>query len=167
MNKQINNELKTVSDEFCELLNTLTEQQLNKVPFSQSWTAGQVGEHILKSNPYSVLEGETSETTRQIDEHCQTLNHIFLNFDTKLVADPIAPNYPTSEFIPKVKLLADLNEVNKNIIAFTNQNELGLLCLDFEFPTIGHLTRYEWVHFTIVHTKRHIHQLKHIVTQVS
>jgi hypothetical protein len=72
MNLEITIALKKVSEEFYELLKNLTEQQLNNVPFPESWTPAQIGEHILKSNPYSVLEGETSETKRLIDEQCQT-----------------------------------------------------------------------------------------------
>jgi hypothetical protein len=36
------------------------------------------------------------------------------------------------------------------------------LCMEFDFPGFGHLTRYEWLKFIVFHTQRHIHQLKQI-----
>jgi hypothetical protein len=38
--------------------------------------------------------------------------------------------------------------------------DLHATCLDFEMPTVGTLTRIEWLSFAVVHTQRHIWQLK-------
>lgn len=167
MDKRIVKEFQDIANKLNLILHSLTEEQLNQVPFPQSWTAGQVGDHLLKSfNSWTIMDGETSTTTRQIDENCKPLSDLFLDFEIKMSAEPSDFNYPTNDYIKKENLLTELEKVTSAIISFSNQNELGLLCLDFELPTFGHLTRFEWLHFYVVHTQRHIHQLKNIINKI-
>lgn len=155
-------------EDLTELLGTLDEKQLNRVPFSQSWTAGQVGDHLLKSYGSRVIfNGPTSIANRPVDEKCQPLSTLFLNFDIKLKAEPSDFNYPTDDYIKKDVLLTGIRTTADSIIDFSNKKELGLLCLDQEFPTFGHLTRLEWLHFYTVHTQRHIHQFQNIINHLS
>jgi hypothetical protein len=40
--------------------------------------------------------------------------------------------------------------------------DLSVICLDFELPGMGMLTRLEWIDFYVFHTRRHIVQLERI-----
>lgn len=167
MEKEIINEFQRITEELIGDLSSLTEQQLNKIPYSQSWTAGQLGDHLLKSyNSWTIFTGTTSIANRPIDEFCEPLSELFLNFDIKLMAEPSDFNYPTSDFINSETLLSKIRTTVDNIVNFSTQNELGVLCLDFEFPNFGHLTRLEWLHFHKIHTQRHIKQLRKIINHI-
>jgi hypothetical protein len=167
MEKELISDFQNVTKDLISILSPLTEQQLNKIPFSHSWTSGQVGDHLLKSySSWTIFCGETAITNRPIDHFCKPLSEIFLNYDIKLTAEPSDFNYPSKDFISRNTLLNNIQTIIDNIINFSNHNELGVLCLDLEFPTIGHLTRFEWLHFHKVHTQRHIRQLKNIINHI-
>jgi hypothetical protein len=167
MKKEVVNELQKVTEDLIGILSPLTEQQLNIIPFSQSWTAGQVGDHLLKSySSWTIFSGTTVIANRSIDEFCKPLCEFFLNFDIKLTAEPSDFNYPTNDYIKRETLLTNIRTTTEDIINFSNQNELEVLCLDFEFPTFGHLTRFEWLCFHKTHTQRHIRQLINIINHL-
>ncbi|MBE7179216.1 MAG: DinB family protein, partial [Mucilaginibacter polytrichastri] len=55
-------------------------------------------------------------------------------------------------------------QTNRNdVIATARDMDLSMLCLGFDFPGLGFLTRYEWLYFNIYHTQRHIRQLRNIL----
>jgi hypothetical protein len=155
-------QLESAFKELQYVLSSLTEEQLNKVPFEGSWTAGQVGDHLLKS--YSVaetLKGRTAAANRPPDEKAEQLKNIFLDFSTKLKS----PDFiiPTNDHINKDELLKNIGEKIKDILHSVQTKDATELCLDFEPPVIGKLTRLEWTCFVFAHTTRHIHQLKKII----
>jgi hypothetical protein len=167
MDKILINEFQNATEDLIRILSSLTEEQLNKIPFSESWTAGQIGDHLLKSySSWTIFNGKTAITNRPIDEFCKPLSDIFLNYDIKLTAEPTDFNYPSEDVILKDSLLRNIQTMIDSIINFSTHNELGVLCLDLEFPTIGYLTRFEWLHFHKVHTQRHIRQLKNIINHL-
>lgn len=160
-------EFKITIEDLIRLISSLNDEELNRIPFPNSWTAGQIGDHLLKSfHSWDVLKGTTSAPDRPVDENCKPLSELFLNFEIKMQAEPSDFNYPTNDFIIKHKLLSDLRKITNDIIEFSNQHPLGLLCLNFKLPTFGYLTRLEWLHFYTVHTQRHNHQLKNIINHL-
>ncbi len=54
MVEEILNQLQKTTDELIHGLSSLSQEQLNAVPFEGSWTAAQLGEHLHKS--YNVAE---------------------------------------------------------------------------------------------------------------
>jgi len=167
MKNQIISDFQEIIHELIAILNPLNDSELNKVPFPNSWTAGQVGDHLLKSfSVWDIFKGHTAEPKRAYDHNCKLLSDIFLNYEIKFTVEPNEFNYPSDDSIKKEILLKELTLVINDIIAFSENNNLCLLCLDREFPNIGHLTRYEWLHFFNVHTQRHIYQLKNIAKKL-
>lgn len=168
MEKEVIIQFQNVTEDLVSILSLLTEHQLNKTPFPQSWTAGQVGDHLLKSyGSWTIFGGTTAIANRPIDDFCKPLSDLFLNYDIKLTTEPTDFNYPANDFIKKGTLLANIRRTVDSIIDFSDKNELGVLCLDLEFPTLGHLTRLEWLYFHKVHTQRHIRQLTNIIDQIT
>jgi hypothetical protein len=158
-------DIKTkIEQEFGELITSLSlldQDQLNMVPFNGSWTAAQVGEHLLKS--YGIIEvfrGTTTPTERPVDEKVSELKSVFLNYEIKMESPEFI--LPSEETINKNELLKGLEEQTKAIVNFILDKDLSLTCLDFEFPYQGHLTELEWVHFLYYHTQRHLNQLEKI-----
>lgn len=159
-------EIKNSTDELLQLLSSLSEGQLNQVPFEGSWTAGQVGDHLLKSyDAVRMLNGRTAPTQRPADEKVQEIKELFLNFEVKLQSPEFI--IPSGEMMNKERLLKDLRERIDGVIGFSRQDDLSETCLGFEFPGSGAITKLEWAHFFNCHTLRHYHQLKNIVDKIS
>ncbi|HYC30345.1 MAG TPA: DinB family protein, partial [Chitinophagaceae bacterium] len=154
-------ELETTFKELQQILSSLTEEQLNKVPFPGSWTAGQVGDHLLKS--YGVAEtlnGRSAKAERPYDEKVEQIKSVFLNFDLKLQS----PDFiiPTNDHVNKDELLQNISEKTTIILQAVQTKDPTEICLDFGVPVLGNLTRLEWACFVYCHTQRHINQLKKI-----
>ena len=163
MKKEIISEFDTTSSELIELLSGLSSEQLNEVPFEGSWTAGQVGHHLLKSyGVVSILGGKTMETTRPVNEIIDNIRMVFNDHSIKMESPEFI--IPTEKKIEKDKLLNGLAEKINAVRNYAENNpDLSLTCLDFELPGAGHLTRSEWIQFMSIHTQRHIRQLKNII----
>lgn len=168
MNKEII--LKDFTTTFNDLANSIEafdDENFNKVPFENSWTAGQVAEHLILANTgfAAVLNAKVKETDREIDELIPRLESDFLNFDSKMQSPdfiyPEMKDYNKSEQLSKIK---DIQAVTLEAIAAL---DLSKTCLAFELPVYGHLTRLEAIYFVIYHTQRHTHQLNKIYTKLS
>ena len=163
MNKEILSEFNSTSNELLEILYVLSQEQLNEVPFIGSWTAGQVGHHLLKSyGVATILKGKTIETKRPVNEKIIGIREMFSDHTIKMES----PDFilPTEKWIEKDKLLNGLSEKINDVRNFAeNNNDLSLTCIDFELPGAGSLTQSEWIQFMSIHTQRHIRQLKNII----
>ena len=144
-----------------ELVASFTDEQLNSIPLENSWTAGQVADHIIKalSGSAKTLHGKTETIDREAGEKIKAINDVFLDFTSKMKSpDFILPgNGP----FKKTELLTAIEKIRKEILETSNL-DLSLLCLDFELPGFGKFTRLEWLHFFLAHTQRHTNQLKNI-----
>ena len=159
---------KFVSDTLQELrkkLASFTEQNLNRLPFQNSWTAAQVFDHLLKS--YSVVEtlnGGVKVADRNPLEKEKAIADVFLNFETKLKSPQFI--VPDEKYFRKTELEERLDT---KIMALTRAAtlDLNMVCTDFGLPQMGHLTRAEWLYFVSYHTQRHLHQLQKIEAALS
>ncbi len=150
------------TSELVQALSSLTEKELNRIPFDGSWTAGQVGEHLLLSGAgiTKLLTGNTHTIKRPANEKVELIESIFLDFSKK--AKSAKTICPSDEPKEKEKLIRALKETMDEIRKTADAIDLSLSCKDFPFPTLGEFTRWEWINFVICHTKKHIHQIKHI-----
>lgn len=160
--KALGGQAKETSAAFLSTLNGFTEEQFNTQPGYGGWTAGQVAEHLLKSaGVVETIAGRTEPTTtRQPDAHCPMIASIFLDFNTKLQS----PDFiiPSDGYHDKQEFVGKLTTVWEKIKQGVSLLDLSVTCLDFEFPTVGPLTRLEWLWFYVWHTQRHLNQLKKI-----
>tara|TARA_R110000796_G_scaffold252637_1_gene389569 strand:- start:11172 stop:11669 length:498 start_codon:yes stop_codon:yes gene_type:complete len=156
---------KETSSELIKLLNSVSQEKFNKIPFEGSWTAGQLGDHLLKSyGAVEVLNGSTEKTDRPADEKVAEVKSLFLDFSIKM-------NSP-EEILPSEKPLnkeSIINGLQEKIEAFNlviENKDLTETCTDYAIPEYGPFTRLEWIHFSIVHTQRHVHQLRKIISNL-
>lgn len=165
MNTEVLNKFDKTTGELLKLLSSLTEEQLNIPPFENSWTAGQIGDHLYRS--YSVMQiltGNVEDTDRAPDEKLPEIEKLFLDFSIKM--DSPKEILPSTKPINKDILIDGLKEriaSQRNIIL---TKDLSKICRDFEIPEYGPFTRLEWIGFNTVHTQRHIHQLKDIIQKI-
>lgn len=156
-------EFEKALDEFVSTLSQFSQEEINKIPFKGSWTAGQVGRHILKAVggfPELLQFGEVKKTERAPDEKVGEIDSVFLNFDIKMKS----PEFVLPENITynKEELISSLKEAKEKTVELSKTRDLSLTSLAFELPKTGFLTLFELLHFARVHAIRHNRQLKNI-----
>lgn len=160
MATELNTEIKETANALLQTLAAFNKEQLNKVPYADSWTAGQVGEHLIKAVSAGILYGTTKDTERPPDVMVKPLRDQFLNFDIKMESpDFILPSDGPHD---KEATINKLQGVWKELAEAADTLDLTKTCLDFTIPGVEPMTRLEWLNFYIAHTKRHTHQLKNI-----
>ncbi len=154
--------LENTRQDLLQTISGFTQEQFNQIPFENSWTAGQVAEHIVKfsSGGAEILKATGTDTQRDPAEKIEPLRDLFLNFDIKMTA----PNFIQPSSAPKEKeaILRSLENGFGPMISLSKTTDLALIYPDFELPQYGTLTRLEWLYFICFHTQRHIHQMKNI-----
>jgi hypothetical protein len=160
-------DVESTSTELIQLIDSFHPSSFNTVPFEGSWTPGQVAEHLLLSTSGIAkgVTGTTEPTQRDPAQFVAPLRDAFLDFSTKMKS----PDFiiPSEEPKDKASLMRDLSEAWQTIADTARTKDLDATCLDFKFPTLGYVTRLELISFCVVHTKRHIWQLKKIAAGIS
>ena len=154
--------LRSTTKELVESLSSFSDQQINISPEEGSWTAGQVAEHVLKSETglSTLLDGKTGPSERKPDEKNDLIESIFLDFSTKMKSpDFIIPSDGPHD---KASLLQSISSSRHQLIELVNDLDLSATCYDFSLPGMGEFTRLEWLCFIICHSTRHIRQLNNI-----
>jgi uncharacterized damage-inducible protein DinB len=154
--------LNDCTSELVQLISSFSEDELNRVPFENSWTAAQVADHLTKSNGIvKLLTTEGRATERAVDKRVQELKELFLDFSTKLNAPAFV--VPASKAFEKGSLEANLE---RSIALLKNAATKANLYEAVSDPALGELTKLEVVHFVVYHTQRHIQQFKNILKVV-
>ncbi len=166
MKSAIQNTILETYTKLNDLLSSFSKEEINIVPFEGSWTAGQTAQHIILacSGLTMLFAGKTEKTTRKPDENVKALDGIFLDFNTKYQSpENIKPAEIEYE---KGTLLASIKKIQNDLFEAAETYDLTLTCLDAKVPGFENFTIYEWLHFAIVHTQRHTHQLKSIYEHI-
>jgi hypothetical protein len=165
-------QLPTLKQQLQQTPDTLTGiiAAFNNHTFNQStevsgWTAGQVTDHLIKAcDIATVLEGNVKSADRDPDALSAGIANAFLDFSIKMNSpDFILPG--NGPFDPQ-QSIQTLTNIWQTLRLKAEQLDLSALCLDFEMPVNGALTRQEWLSFVVVHTQRHIHQLRKIAGEL-
>jgi hypothetical protein len=152
-------EFETVTNAYINLVTTLNQDEINTVPFTGSWTAAQVTEHLCKSDSAMIqaLNGPVQPTNRPPDAGVNKIRSIFLDFSTKLPApDFIIPEPGTHD---KDSLIGAFKSGREQIGKAIQTLDLSATC---HMPIFGKPTRLELIAFIIFHTQRHTNQVKNI-----
>lgn len=150
-------------EKFIQDAHSVDETLFNTVPFKESWTTGQVAEHVLKfqTGVAIALSNVKAQPNRSFDQYAGNIKNMFLDFGTKMDAPEFVR--PGNELIDKNSLIKKLENTAQKILYLIGKEDLKLLCKGFMFPSIGELTGFELVNFVIYHTQRHIYQLENII----
>lgn len=152
------------TNELISVLTAFEQEQINKVPSTGGWTAGQVGEHLFKSDSaiLNALHGPVKETKRAANEYVDGINSAFLDFSTKMQAPDII--IPADNVHHDKETLIMALKSNRDLIGKAIKTlDHSLTCTDpVMMEIVGKWTRQEYINFVISHTHRHINQLKKI-----
>ncbi len=161
-------EIENVNREFMQRLSKFSAVKLNKTKTEERWTAGQVTEHIIKSNGgilNQLLNGVATPTNRPFDEQVHLIKNIFRSEDKMKTAPVLEPNQSPHDL---EDLMNSLNQQKAQQLKTIKEKELTELCSELQFPPAPNgLTRYEWLIFMIEHTRRHGKQIENIYKEIS
>lgn len=155
-------EMEETMTGWTEVLSSFNQEQLNRVPFEGSWTAGQIAKHLIMANFgfLEVLNGTEGETDRPADQKVARIKSDFLDFTTKMQS----PDFilPKAIDYDKEILVSNIEELRGKLTEVILSSDLTKTCLAFEMPVYGYFTRWEAIYFVIYHSQRHLNQLKNI-----
>ena len=158
--ENLKEEVKKTGAAIVEKLGRFSDEELNEVPYEGCWTAGQVGEHLVKSGGVAdVVYGRVEETLRAPDEKLPMLR-VFLDFSIKMRSPEFI--LPTEGYHDKKELVEQLSRIWERFVEAVETLDMNETCVDFDMPMVGKLTRMEWISFQVYHTKRHLWQLEKI-----
>lgn len=161
-------EVENVNREFIQRLSQFSEKELNKIQKEESWTAGQVTEHIIKSNGgilNQLLNGDATPTTRPFDEQVDLIKNIFRGEDKMKTAPVLEPHQPPHNL---EDLMNSLNQQKVQQLKTIKEKELTELSSELQFPPAPNgLTKYEWLIFMVEHTRRHGKKIENIYKEIS
>ena len=148
-------------------LSLFSNEDFNKIPFEGSWTAGQVAEHLYKSesNIPNVLKGNSKETEGYPFEKTAIIKSIFLDFTTKLKSPEFI--LPTAGEKNKDLFIKAFEGTRKELRNLIDTKDLDRTFTDFPFPQVGEFTGWEWICFANSHSARHIRQMKMIYEKLT
>lgn len=165
MKQNLRAEINATMKRLIQLLSSFDQEQINIIPFEGSWTAGQLAEHMVKSNGgfLQLLSGPVTDTKRNPDDLEESIKSVFLNFSTKMKSPDFV--VPETKHYEKEDLLLHLEKIRTGLDHAITTLDLTKTCTGFELPVYKFLTRYEALCFVLYHTQRHIHQLENILKQ--
>jgi len=149
--------LTTSFDEFVTAFSSFEEDVINDKPFANSWTPAQVAIHIIKATD-GVPDHITKPLDREVDSCLPQIRPWWEDLNQKFTSPEQLR--PAEEPHSKKELLSELQRVREKDLGMILHQDLTLICLDFELPGIGYLTRYEWLWFIQMHLNRHTFQLR-------
>lgn len=164
MKLKIQEELDTVTTELLLMIASFDQEQVNLVPFENSWTAAQVANHLGKSDASVIasIYAHGTPAERAADEKTPELKGIFLNFDLKMKSPDMV--VPDNRIFSKEELIATLKETRARLSRAASTLNLAEVCTH---EVLGDMTRLEFLSFVLYHTQRHIHQLKRIHEKIT
>jgi hypothetical protein len=162
MKEQLITEFNETTHDLLATLSQFTQEAFNKIPFKGSWTAGQVAEHLYKSesNIVKALNGNSETTDRDPYKHIEVIQKVFLDYTIKLQSPEFI--IPSDEPKNKNQFVRYFEDTRKELKILLNTLDLDKTFTDFSFPQLGHLTGWECICFVVCHSKRHIRQMKNI-----
>ncbi|MBO9151267.1 DinB family protein [Chitinophaga sp. GCM10012297] len=149
--------------EMAGLLASCSQEQANRVPFSGSWTAAQVVEHmrISISGCIELLQGGAKPTTHRSPDAKVPDLQVFLDYNIKMESPDFVQ--PEDKIYDKEALSKEMEKLRRELNGTLGGKDLNETLTGFDFPFLGELTRTELVHFVAWHTTRHNRQLRKIV----
>lgn len=145
--------IETVFNNFISAI--LQHADINEKRADGGWSVGQIANHILKGTDTNL--GSTKKTERPYDKNADAIEALFLDFDQKFSNAPDIE--PDAKHYIKKDLIASLCESQEKVFQMIDKEDLTEICVDWELPVWGNLTKYECVILYESHIIRHTKQV--------
>ncbi|MES2431295.1 MAG: DinB family protein [Bacteroidota bacterium] len=145
--------------QLAQLLSSLDENGINKIPYQGSWTPGQLIRHVTKSTNgmAQAMLASPKLAERDVTQNVHQLKKTFLDFSKKINSPEFI--IPEDEIYNKENSLKELNQSFEKLKENANKADLNNLVEGLPF---GPTTKFELLHFVLFHTERHLHQMRRI-----
>jgi hypothetical protein len=164
LRQELSNSLTNIYHGYISTLEKFSDEKINEVPFAGSWTPGQVTDHIIKATS-GIPDKYTEPANRPYNEKVEKIEAVFLDFEVKFKSPEFV--VPGNGAFDKAALIETLRSTLQRHVEKVEDTDLTALCLKFELPLIGPMTRYEWFRFIIAHMIRHHRQLTNIFNSMA
>ncbi|MFL1673609.1 DinB family protein [Paenibacillus dendritiformis] len=157
---EINHKLKETRDELLGILNTLSEEQLNKRKEPNSWNISQVCQHLSKTEELYVMAIKKGlKSTKDSFIENKPLWELLINRSNKIEAPDIAK--PGDEIFEVKEIIEQLNHSRERLSEVLNRVEDPSLLSRRHFihPVFKEMLLIEWVRSLYLHEQRHIKQI--------
>ncbi|MFY0698261.1 MAG: DinB family protein [Balneola sp.] len=161
-------EYQSNTETFIKFIENISDDIFNKKPDRNTWSAAENVEHIIRSEfgTARLFNASTEkDPSRNTERNIQKIRSQFRDRTKKLQAFGVV--LPTNSDKDKDELLEKFKTSRTQVIELIKIQDPDEICTRFEHPLFGFMTRREWIHFNIVHTNRHIDQIKELVVNFS
>ena len=143
-----------------QVLGGFSSEQFNYKSSDQSWSPGQLAEHILLYDILinRILKGEFKKAERPADEMIESIGKYFGDLEKTIPLSAIV--MPSDTLKDRAALTEKINLQRQQFVWVVKTMDLSPICLSFAHPELGELTRLEWIYFGIAHTSRCTAQLR-------
>ncbi len=154
-------------EEFIASFIDMPANHFNQKPEEGSWSVGQVVEHIFRSELAStrILNGKTKTPDEHSDEKAEYIRRQFTDRKKKFTA--FGPIVPSEDPKDPQELAEKIRQNRKKQIQLLETADLNEICLNFEHPLFGLMSRKEWMVFNSTHANRHKAQISDIRSQLN
>lgn len=145
----------------------ISDKHFHEKPDAETWSPAQVLEHLYRSEfgLTKLFSGETrKDPDRNTEQIIQKMRVQMLENDNKMEARGII--LPGDDKKSKDELISNFRSLREKIAIMADQHDEKEVCTSFKHPVYGYMTREEWVHFNIFHTKRHMGQIDRILDRL-
>jgi len=152
-------ELQANTEEFIESFADVPDRLFNALPEKKQWSVGQIVEHINRAE-YGIprlFNGPSKPANREPAEKVPLMTEKLSDQTAKYSA--FGPILPSEELKNKTELSKKFSDNRKKIINLIDKQNIEEICMLFEHPFFGELTRLEWIRFCIIHAERHRQQI--------
>jgi hypothetical protein len=146
--------------ELRQVLGGFSAEQFNRKPSDQSWSPGQLAEHILLSDILinRILKGEFKKAERPADEMLPTIRAFFSDPEKTIPLSSVV--MPSDTLKDRAALTEKINLQRQQFVWVVKTMDLSPICFSFIHSEFGELTRLEWIYVGIAHTSRCTAQLR-------
>lgn len=160
--QEIKYHLKETRDELLGILKELNRNQLHLKKDADSWSIGQICQHLIKTEELFVLAIKKGLKSKEDSIIAKKSLDFLLDRSKKIVAPDIAK--PTDEIIEYNEIIEKLKHSREKLYEILNTLEdpsvLGRR--HFIHPVFKEMLLIEWVRTIYLHEQRHIKQINEI-----
>lgn len=140
-----------------EFLLSISEKEASFKASPNQWSILECAEHlwIVDKAICGIFNGRSNETKGDPEEKINLVKSYFHDFSKQFTASNQISPQGIFKDIPNV-----IEAIKINREEMLEEENLNAECLDFSHPIFGTMTKLEWVYFSIIHTERHLQQMK-------
>jgi|AntRauTorcE11897_2_1112592.scaffolds.fasta_scaffold03828_2 hypothetical protein len=157
--KQVHKDFTTSSQNLLETLIEFPEAHFNEQPEAVKWSAGQIAEHLIKSEAdVAKYFGKDAESTdRDPKQKIALMKEKMLNAQQCFSAPSlVAPDGANGN---RQQLIDTLQDIRQRLAGMIEIEDLTKTLSASDHPGFGSLRRIEWLYFNIYHAERHVGQI--------